>query len=72
MNTTEFKKILLRQSHDNTHSVGRIIRSVEFLKKDDISEERKLKCFEHILNAAKECQNQIDTIYNAYKNNLQS
>lgn len=67
MKAKEFKSLLLKQCHDNTHSIGRILRSVEYLKKEDISKERYDKCLKNIEDSALECQNQLDILYLKYK-----
>lgn len=67
MKSKEFKSVLLKQCHDNTHSVSRILRNIEFLKKEDISKERYEKCISNIEQSALECQNQLDTLYLKYK-----
>jgi len=59
-------KIVLKQCHDNTHSVSRILRNIKLIKQDNIdsSIEKRLNFIEE---AALQCKNQVDVLYNEFK-----
>lgn len=63
----KIKKAMLI-AHNNTHSVGRIIRAADyFLRDPNCTEERKQKSLDAIITAANECKKQVDELYSLIK-----
>ena len=68
MSKEEKLKRAMNIAHDNHHSVGIILRSVEYwLAKKDITEEKRLITLERIAKSARECKEHIDELYKLIK-----
>jgi hypothetical protein len=59
-------KNVLMIAHNNTHSTSRIFRNVELIRRENISPEIEKRLIA-IETACKECRDQVDSLYNIFK-----